>query len=74
MSNVYVLMKKNVDYQVINDQHDIIGGPPEEICDIFSTQEAAQQAKEIAEQEAIAEAEEFGCDVDEYFIQEYQVK
>lgn len=71
---LYVLMKRNADYSVVNDDMDVVGGPPEEIVDIFATEEAANTAKAECEKQAQADVDEFGCDLDEYFIDTRQLR
>lgn len=71
---LYVLMKRNADYSVVNDDMDVVGGPPEEIVDIFASESLAESVKAECEKQAEADVEEFGCDLDEYFIETRQLR
>ena len=70
---VYVLLKRNENYSVVNDDLDIVGGPPEELVNIFLHEEDANIVKARCEKEAKEHAEEFGCDIDEYFVESRQL-
>lgn len=70
---VYVLLKRNIDYSVVNDDLDIVGGPPEELVSIFVHEEDANIVKALREKEETARAEELGCDTDEYFVEPRQL-
>ena len=32
---LYFVMKRNPEYSVVNDDLEVVGGPPEEIVDVF---------------------------------------
>lgn len=70
---IYGLFKHTPDYRVVNENGDRIGGPPEELCDLFSNQEAADIAKEKATQQTLHDAEEFGCDPEIFTVKELTV-
>lgn len=65
---IYALMKRNIDYSVVNDDLDVVGGPPEELVALFVHEEDANIVKKQKETEERKRAEEFGCDEDEYFV------
>ena len=70
---VYVLLKRNIDYSVVNDELDIVGGPPEELVDIFAHEEDANIVRTRYEKEEEERAKEYDCDTDEYFVEPRQL-
>lgn len=71
---LYFVMKRNPEYSVVNDDLEIIGGPPEEIVDVFIHEENAEKAVAKYEKRAKELADSFGCDLDEYFIAERDIE
>lgn len=70
---IYALLKHNKDYSVVNDDLDVVGGPPEELVSLFVHEEDANIVKAHYEKEEEERAKEFGCDIDEYFVKPRQL-
>lgn len=71
---LYFVMKSNPEYSVVNDDLEIVDGPPEEIVDVFIHKGNAEKAVAKYEKRAKELADSFGCDLDEYFIAEREVQ
>ena len=71
---LYFVMKSNPGYSVVNDDLEVISGPPEEIEEIFLSKGNAYRCKDMLEKQAKELAEKFGYDVDEYFIAERDIE
>ena len=71
---IFMVMRSNPEYSVVNDDLEVISGPPDEIEEVFLSKENADRCKDLLEKQAKELAEKFGCDVDEYFIVEREVK
>ena len=71
---IFMVMRSNPEYSVVNDDLEVVAGPPEEIEEVFLSKENADRCKDLLEKQAKELAEKFGCDVDEYFIVEREVQ
>ena len=71
---LYFIMKSNPEYSVVNDDLEVVSGPPEEIVDVFIHKENAERAMAKYEKRAKELADSFGCDLDEYFIEEREAQ
>ena len=71
---IFMVMRDNPEYAVVNDDLEIVGGPPEEVEEVFLSKENAERCKDLLEEQTKELSEKFGCDMDEYFIVEREVQ